>query len=279
MKGAFWAVVTILILVIVGSVLFLLFAPAPDQEVSLSEISFGEPFALQISEEIQVDEHTSVVFEDILQDSRCPIDGSVNCVWEGTVVALVSTTKRESNEENAIEEVHETFELELNEDPVALGGDLSMALTHVSPEQSAEELDAALYELTFIITKSAEAEDVTDAPPEEVDLTLYFSSEMEKRGNEILGSFPIEGFTPFSYLNAYPGLEKSDFSGADALQGVYEIREGEILFVLDDTDTIHSAAETLSKMGMQTLLDAVSIRLALPVNTPAQIDQIIEKIQ
>lgn len=278
MKGAFYAIIAILLLVIFGSLLFLLFGPAPDQPAPTSEIAFGEAFRLRVSNVLQINEATSLVLEDILQDSRCPIDSSVQCVWEGTVVALISTTRTEIADEDTIEEVHETFEIELGESETALGNNLFIELLNVSPEQTTGEIDAALYELTFVINERADT--TTDDPePEQTDLVLYFSSEMERRGTEILGGFPIEGYGPFSYLNAFGGLIKTDFEGADALQGIYKIQEGELLFVLEDTDAIHSAAETLSKEGMETLLNTVSVRLGLPVNTATQIDSLIEKIK
>jgi len=275
MKGAFYAVVAILILVIVGSVLFLLFAPAPDKEPPTTEIRYDEPFNLRVGEEVQISETSSLILEDIIQDSRCPVDSSVNCVWEGTVVSLLSVVHKEASDATSVEEIHESIELEITKEK-SLGKGLSATLVNVSPEQSATEIDPALYELTFIITMNEEPEEVVE---KETDLILYFSSEMEKRGTEVLGGFPIEGYSPFAYLNAFSGLLKTDFIGTEALQGTYSISEGELLFTLGETDAIHSAAETLSKDGMETLLKNLSLRLNLPTNTTESIDQLIEKIK
>jgi hypothetical protein len=51
----------------------------------------GNEFVLSIGQEVHISgEHLSIVFEDVIEDSRCPLD--VTCIWEGRASVLVQVT-------------------------------------------------------------------------------------------------------------------------------------------------------------------------------------------
>lgn len=104
---------------------------------------------------------------------------------------------------------------------------------------------------------------VWDVAPEaslQVDLSTAFRKELQSRVQEKLGT-PIEGYEPFMFLLTFPGLTETDFEGVEASIGHYTIEDGELIYVQDPTRLIHSAAQTITDKGMQTLLHNVSVRL------------------
>lgn len=281
MKGAFFAVITILILVIIGGVAFLIFGPNPDAQRAGTAIDFEEPFTLRIGDTITISEDHSIALQQIVSDSRCPT-GTTDvpapaCVWAGTVTALLRITTT-TNEDNALTKTIEDVEIELQDELHAPADNFPFRVVFlaVSPTKTAaEDIPTALYELTFAIESIPQDEEIVEEPE---DLVLYFSTTLEERARERIGSMPIEGYNPTIYMNTFPILVPADFAGAAALQGSYVLQGEQILFELDDTDTIHSAAQTLSKEGMETFLENISTRLGLSVSTKTEIDNLINQI-
>jgi hypothetical protein len=102
-----------------------------------------------------------------------------------------------------------------------------------------------------------------------------------KTRNKVIAELgqPIEGFEPFMFLEVYPGLEESDFDGVDAFIGVYRFKNGELTHEMDNTQPFHSAATAISDEGMATLLDNVSSRLGISIETGSDVAEIIEAIE
>jgi hypothetical protein len=105
-----------------------------------------------------------------------------------------------------------------------------------------------------------------------------FTTETRNKVIAELGQ-PIEGFEPFMFLRVYPGLMESDFDGVDALIGTYQYGNGELTYNLGNEREVHSAARAISDEGMATLLDNVSLRLGVSVETEANIANVIEAIE
>lgn len=89
-----------------------------------------------------------------------------------------------------------------------------------------------------------------------------FTERMQSRVIDSIGQ-PIEGFEPFMFLQAFPGLERADFNGVDALIGGYRIEDGRIVYDLMGEEELHSAARAISGAGMETLLANISGRLGI----------------
>jgi hypothetical protein len=68
---------------------------------------------------------------------------------------------------------------------------------------------------------------------------------------------PIEGFEPFMFMQAFPGLMAQDFDGVDALIGLYRYQDGEVVYDLNGEVETHSAARAISDEGMRQLLSNI----------------------
>lgn len=86
---------------------------------------------------------------------------------------------------------------------------------------------------------------------------------------------PIEGYEPFMLMQAFPNLIKQDFHGVEALLGVYQYKESDLVFILDRSMPEHSAARAISEKGMTTLLKNVSTRLTLPAKNATDVESIL----
>lgn len=111
----------------------------------------------------------------------------------------------------------------------------------------------------------------------EIDYVPYFIDIINTVAVERVGQ-PIEGFDPFIYSKAYPGLVSSDFDGVKSLQGVYSFRDDQLFLVEESNVLVHSAAGTISQDGMRTLLETLEERLGIPVNSEESIQMIISSI-
>ena len=88
----------------------------------------------------------------------------------------------------------------------------------------------------------------------------YFADRMVALAIEDVG-MAIEGFDDNLLHMAYPGLMASDFDGVETLEGHYEIKNGESVFVRDQKMPVSSAERTISEGGYKTLLNNLSERL------------------
>lgn len=106
------------------------------------------------------------------------------------------------------------------------------------------------------------------------DVQEYFNEKLQARVVEETGQ-PIEGFEPFMFMNVFLGLVPQDFDGVDALLGEYTIKEKELVFVLDDSGPIHSAAQAISEDGMKTLLSNIEKRADTTIATKEEVDGLL----
>ncbi len=111
---------------------------------------------------------------------------------------------------------------------------------------------------------------------EEQDIqTGYFIEQFPKRAIEIVGGIPIEGFNPKLYKQAYPGLKDSDFNNAEAIGGIWQFSNNQLIFKQTQGNPISSAEGTLNSKGLETLLKNLAQRLNIRPTTEDSIDQII----
>ena len=86
---------------------------------------------------------------------------------------------------------------------------------------------------------------------------------------------PIEGFVPFMFMQAFPGLVLEDFDGAAALLGVYKIVNKELAFFMNEGGPIHSAAEAISEEGMKTVFANIQRRTNMSITTKDEADGLL----
>lgn len=115
-------------------------------------------------------------------------------------------------------------------------------------------------------------------PENKAEVVEYFSEEMQNKFVTEVAQ-PIEGFEPQMFREVYPGLVAQDFDEVEALLGNYEVQNGEIAFVLDQSQPEHSAARAISPQGMYTLLMNVSDRLNTPTETKTDIDALLAALE
>ena len=125
----------------------------------------------------------------------------------------------------------------------------------------------------FMFPRGAEEE----GTPTESHSTAYFAEEIKTDAVARFGQ-PIEGFEPQMLIQAFPGLQHTDFDGVEAEQGVFQVSNGALAFVLIETPE-HSAARVVTQNGMEQLLQNVAARLQLPFETESDVDAIIETIR
>lgn len=119
-----------------------------------------------------------------------------------------------------------------------------------------------------------------DTENREMSLTpqaQYFVETIESGTVERVGQ-PIEGFEPQMFMLAFPGIVPSDFDGVEAEQGVYQVSNGAIAFVLTDSGPEHSAARAVTPAGMGVLLENIAARLDFPIDTDAGVRALLEQI-
>ena len=109
-------------------------------------------------------------------------------------------------------------------------------------------------------------------------ISNYFYDQLYKKGVENLGAMPIEGFNPELYKIAFPGLIDSDFDQTYAISGKWIIENNILKFIRDNDGLVTSADGTLTKIGINTLLDNISNRLSISKDSKENIDLIINKI-
>ncbi len=111
----------------------------------------------------------------------------------------------------------------------------------------------------------------------EPGLSKYFEERMVALGVEDIGR-PIEGFDSELLMMAYPGLKASDFEGVEALEGHYHAVNGEAVFERNTAQPMSSAERMVTDEGYATLLANLSTRLEQKVQTEADVDALIAKV-
>ena len=104
-------------------------------------------------------------------------------------------------------------------------------------------------------------------------LATYFFDEIIEKGVEKMGQ-PIGGFDAYLLKRAFPGLVDEDFNNVEALLGVYKF-DNELRFEQNPTGPIHSAAQTVSKKGMEKLMGNAAGRLNVELINQESVDKLI----
>ncbi len=123
-------------------------------------------------------------------------------------------------------------------------------------------------------------DEISGEDPEEDpgnDISKFFSEELQRAGVERVG-MPIEGFSAFIYLEAFPGFEESDFDGVQSLEGIYKVEGEKLVYVRTAGNVVTSAEETLSEEGYITLLENFSKRVGIEVASEDDIAALLEKL-
>lgn len=116
---------------------------------------------------------------------------------------------------------------------------------------------------------------VVDQIPLEVK--YVFKSALRSEVQKRIGT-PVEGYEPYMFLDAFPGLTESDFEGVQASIGYYTMRDGSLAYQTDNTKLIHSAAKAITDRGMDRLLANVSVRLGVDLAKDGTLTQIMESL-
>lgn len=112
-------------------------------------------------------------------------------------------------------------------------------------------------------------------PQEENEVAAYFTQTLQDTFVEEVAQ-PIEGFEPQMFLQIYPGLLPGDFNGVEALQGVYQVQDGEIIFIEIADGPIHSAGRAISRIGMTVLFEQVMTRFDVAEPTQEDVDIVLQ---
>jgi hypothetical protein len=127
--------------------LFVSFSPLFAQHSRKAEvIRLGQEFELKINQEAMIEgEDMAVVFESVLEDSRCPVD--VTCVWSGNAKIRLRSSKQK--QEPAAVEVN--TDLKPKSSPY-LGYEIK--LVALKPSRKSEKaIQPNEYIATLIVTK------------------------------------------------------------------------------------------------------------------------------
>jgi len=137
------------------------------------------------------------------------------------------------------------------------------------PSHSMDESD--------VLVKEEDRENDTDHIEDEETLLSYFNESLEDEVVRLFGQ-PIEGFVPDMFLSAFPGMKIEDFGGVEALLGVYQIRDGQLVFIENESEYFHSAVWTITSDGMEILYDNILARLDTVVESKEDIDKLVNSI-
>ncbi len=111
----------------------------------------------------------------------------------------------------------------------------------------------------------------------ESDAAKTFQSNLVETGIEVVGQ-PIEGFDAYMLLKAFPGLFQSDFDDIKSLEGVYEYKDGELLYKRTTGQSVTSAEQTISNEGYEQLLKKVSERLGIKVEGDKSAKELVQEL-
>lgn len=89
---------------------------------------------------------------------------------------------------------------------------------------------------------------------------------------------PIEGYEPFMFMEAFPGLTPTDFEGVQASIGNYTVQGGKLVHVLDESRLVHSSAKAVTDEGLHTLLGNISVRLKVNLTQEGTLTEIMEAL-
>lgn len=109
------------------------------------------------------------------------------------------------------------------------------------------------------------------------DFTEIFQDELIRGGIERVGQ-PHEGFDAFTLREAFPKLTGEDFDTVKSLEGMYTYSNGKLMYTRTAELPAISGEQTLSTEGFATLLENVSERLDIEVESEADVTLILEEV-
>lgn len=111
-------------------------------------------------------------------------------------------------------------------------------------------------------------------------LASYFNDQIISKGVEKIGQ-PIEGFDAYLLKKAFPGLKDEDFNNVEALLGTYKFVHPLVglIFEVGSFGPKHSAAQTVSKKGMERLMDNAAERLDISVTDKESVDKLLDILE
>lgn len=117
---------------------------------------------------------------------------------------------------------------------------------------------------------------VTFNVADEIPYTVryVFRTTLRNEVNAKLG-VPKEGYEPYMFIQAFPGLSETDFEGVEASIGFYTLENGQLVHKTDNTKLIHTAAKAITDRGMDRLLANVSLRLGVDLNKNGTLTEIM----
>jgi hypothetical protein len=110
------------------------------------------------------------------------------------------------------------------------------------------------------------------------NITTHFRDELSRAGVERVGQ-PIEGFSAFMYLDAFPGFEEVDFDGVQSYEGIYKFAAEELQYERTGSQPVTSAEDVISDSGYGTLLKNFSKRVNVDVGSKNDISKVLEKLR
>lgn len=109
--------------------------------------------------------------------------------------------------------------------------------------------------------------------------TPYFAKIIQDGIVDKMGGPPIEGFEPFMFMEAYPGLHASDFNCVKADGGFYITRDDRIIFISQRMHARSTIDHSITPYGMNRMLQNISDRLGFPwPHANAEVHTIINAI-
>jgi len=122
---------------------------------------------------------------------------------------------------------------------------------------------------------------ISDAPEKnnniQADIVDIFRFTLEDEVRKKIG-MPKEGYEPAMFIKVFPGLVETDFDGVQASLGVYQMHEGTLQYVLDDSKLVHSAAKAITREGYRTLLHNIANRIDIDLSSTGTITDVMRSI-
>jgi hypothetical protein len=102
----------------------------------------------------------------------------------------------------------------------------------------------------------------------------FFVRELRKGVIQALNRIPHEGYSGFMLIEAFPGIEPTDFTGVSTRNGDYGVSAGRLQF----TGNASLDAPAMTLEGLTLLLKNIGRRLVLPASTEAEVAVLIAAI-
>ena len=109
------------------------------------------------------------------------------------------------------------------------------------------------------------------------DIVTVFQFTLEDEVRKKIGA-PVDGFEPDMFLEVFSGLVETDFDGVEASIGQYIVVDGKLTYVADDTKLMHSAATSVGRAGMETLLKNLAKRIDIDLTTGGTITDVMNAL-